>query len=91
MLADPDAIRFDGFGNLYFPDWGNSRIRMLAADGTVHTVAGSATQGFGGDGGRATDAQLDLVDPSASSGLVFDNQGHLFISDLANDRVRKIT
>ncbi len=91
MLHDPDAIRFDGFGNLYFPDWGNNRIRRwnMATD-LVDTVAGGATAGNGGDGGLATNAQLQIDNSCCSSGLVFAADGSLLISDLSNNIVRKI-
>ncbi len=91
QVHDPDAIRFDGFGNLYFPDWGNNRIRRWSSTtDLVDTVAGSGTAGNSGDNGLATNAQLKIDDGCCSSGLVFAADGSLLISDMANNLVRKI-
>lgn len=54
--------------------------------GTISTVAGTGTIGAQGDNGAATAAQLNT--PSAAA---FDNQGHLFVTDTANNEVREIT
>jgi sugar lactone lactonase YvrE len=52
---------------------------------TIASIAGTGTAGYLGDGGQATAAQFN-----APSGLVFDNAGNLYISDTANNRIRKI-
>src|SRR6266542_3393856 len=56
------------------------------APGTLLIVAGTGPKGFSGDGGPATQAQL-----SAPFGLAFDAAGNLFIAELTNARVRKVT
>ena len=45
QLADPIGLEFDGSGNLYFGELGNSRIRKIAADGAhvITTVAGNGS------------------------------------------------
>src|SRR5437588_7171176 len=53
--------------------------------GTILTVAGNGTSGFSGDGGPATQAQLN--GPSA---LAFDAFGDLFIGEGANACVRRV-
>jgi len=53
--------------------------------GIITTVAGSGEQGFSGDGGQATDAALDTP-----QGLALDSQGHLFLADSNNHRIRRI-
>src|SRR5436190_20882361 len=53
---------------------------------TISTVVGNGTDGFAGDGGPATDAQIN--NPSA---LAFDTSGNLYIADQLNNRVRKVT
>jgi len=50
-------------GELYFTEEGNHRVRKIDSAGTIQTVAGDGTVGFGGDGGPATSAQLTT--PSA--------------------------
>jgi uncharacterized protein (TIGR03437 family) len=75
----------DPMGNLIFADRGNHRIRKInMADGTISTLAGTGTAGFGGDGGIATGALLQL--PQAA---VMDAAGNLYISDSGNNRIRR--
>jgi len=84
-LSVPYGVALDAAGNLYIADQGNFRIRRVAADGIITTVAGTGTHGFSGDGGPATNAQL-----SASYGLALDAAGNLFIADSGNSRVRAV-
>ena len=86
MLAHPCGLALDGGGNLYIADPGNNRIRMINPTGYISSVAGSAVQGFGGDGGLATYAQLD-----APEGVVVDRFGDLYFTDTLNNRVRKLS
>src|ERR1019366_3934918 len=52
-------LAFDSAGNLYISDELNGRVRKVnQATGIVMTVAGNGTQGFTGDGGSATSAEL---------------------------------
>jgi uncharacterized protein (TIGR03437 family) len=82
------AIRLDidNAGNIYFTDSDNHRIRKVAPNGIITTVAGTGTSGFSGDGGPATSAQL-----SFPIGIAVDSAGNLYIADNANQRVRKVT
>ena len=57
----------------------------LALGGTISTVAGDGTEGFGGDGGSATSAQL-----AGPTGVAVDSSGNLFITDINYERVRKV-
>ena len=59
----PSGIAVDSAGNLYIADYANNRIRKVS-NGVITTVAGNGTQGFSGDNGPATSAQLYV--PSAS-------------------------
>ncbi len=75
---------------LYFAERGGARVWKSEIPNpgglTVPTlVAGDGTQGFGGDGGPATDAQLDNP-----SDIVADSVGNLYIADLGNHRVRRV-
>lgn len=84
-LSYPTGLAFDGQGNLFIADRDNHRIRRVASDGTISTVAGDGTGGFGGDGGPALAAQLN-----SPTGVAVDAQGQLFIADHDNHRVRMI-
>ena len=78
------GITTDSRNRIYFSD-SNNVVRMVDNAGIIHAVAGDGTQGFGGDGGPATSAQL-----SAPQGVSVDNDGNLYIADEFNNRVRKV-
>ena len=52
----------------------------------ITTVAGNGIQGYGGDGGEAVNAEFQYP-----GGLALDAGGNLYIADLGNNRVRKLT
>ena len=82
----PEGLAVDAAGDLYIADNGNNRIRRVAANGTITTVAGTGTAGSTGDGGPATKALL-----SHPWGVALDSSGDLFIADYGNSRIREIT
>jgi tetratricopeptide (TPR) repeat protein/sugar lactone lactonase YvrE len=90
-LSGPNDMVADGEGNLYIADAGNSRVRRVAPDGTITTVAGTGRvryngeSGYDGDGGPATLARL-----SHPSSLALDAEGNLYIGDFGNHAVRKV-
>ena len=84
-LNQNQGARFDAAGNLYFADCGNGAIRKIDTSGIINTVAGNGTNGFSGDGGPATAAEL-----SCPSGVAIDASGELFIADFFNNRIRKV-
>jgi hypothetical protein len=86
QLNVPGVIGFDDFGNGYITDSANQRIRQVDAEGIITTVVGTGIPGFSGDGGPATAAQLRLP-----RGPAFDSAGNLYLADVLNNRVRKIT
>jgi DNA-binding beta-propeller fold protein YncE len=83
-LYDPHGVAIDSAGNVYIADTLNNRIRKVS-NGIITTVAGGGSQGLG-DGGPATSAQL-----SAPIGVAVDSAGNLYIADLNNYRIRKVS
>ena len=84
MAVSPD-------GSLYIADTGSNRIRRVAPDGIITTVAGNGQSCFlttarCGDGGRATFAQLN-----APYGVAVGPDGSLYIADRGNSRIRRVT
>lgn len=86
QLYGPVGVAVDIAGNLFIADSYNSRIRKVTPEGMISTAAGNGTAGFSGDGGPATSAQL-----YQPSDVAVDFEGNLFISDLVNHRIRKVT
>jgi hypothetical protein len=84
-------IVYDTAGNLYFADTGNAIIRRIDGDGIARRIAGLAPEGgrpqegYSGDGGPATEAELN-----APVDLALDSDGTLYFSDVYNNCVRKI-
>jgi uncharacterized protein (TIGR03437 family) len=85
ISANHDGLAVDALGNLYIADDGHHRIRKVAPNGIITTVAGIGTQGYSGDGGQATKAQL-----YRPSGVAVDLAGNLYIADTNNRVVRKV-
>ena len=88
-IVSPGAIASDRNGHVYFTESATqcSRVRRIdAVTGAVTIVAGQASLGYGGDGGPATAAGF----AGALWGLVVDPQGHIFVTDTAANRVRRI-
>ena len=85
QLRSPLGVALDAAGNLYIADEFNNRIRKVDAAGVISTVAGTGTQGYGGDGGAATSAQLYWP-----RGVALDGAGNLYIADSGNSRIRKV-
>lgn len=72
---------------LYIADRWNQRVRAVNLDtGVITTVAGDGIQGFAGDGGPATNAQLNFP-----TGIAVDGSGDLLIADSGNSRIREVS
>ena len=85
QLNQPGGLAMDPAGNVYVADSGNNRVRKIAPDGTITTVAGCGCAGPLGDGGPATSASL-----AWPSGVAVDAAGNLYIADYENNRVRRV-
>ncbi|MZH41380.1 MAG: hypothetical protein F3740_06195 [Nitrospinae bacterium] len=84
-LNFPAGLALDWAGNLYVADRNNHRIRMISNSGIITTVAGTGKPDFGGDGGPAIEAHLNLP-----SDVEVGPNDQLYISDRSNNRIRKI-
>ncbi|MEU6811672.1 RICIN domain-containing protein [Streptomyces sp. NPDC046831] len=86
QLNLPLGVAVDSTGALHIAEYYNHRVRKVAPDGVISTVAGTGAAGFRGDGGPAVSAQLNGL-----HGVVVDGAGNLYIADLGNHRIRKVT
>jgi len=82
--TSPTGITLDADGNIYIS--GDNRVRKIDASGIITTIAGTGEHGYNGDNIPATAAKIWGAD-----GLVFDKYGNLYISDVGNSRVRKVS
>jgi trimeric autotransporter adhesin len=86
-LNSPDRVSVNGAGNFFISDSNNNVIRRV--DGItqiIKTFAGNGKFGFAGDGGPALSASFALT-----IGVVVTPQGNLYVGDLYNNRIRKVT
>jgi sugar lactone lactonase YvrE len=83
-LSLPFGVVVDNSGNLFIADEGNGRVREVNANGIITTVAGKGSGAFAGDGGQATNANID------PQGIFVDNFGYIYIADFAFDRIRQV-
>jgi uncharacterized protein (TIGR03437 family) len=85
-LNQPYGLAFDGSGNLYIADAGNSVVRKVS-NGTINTFAGlGASRGYTGDTGAANAAQL-----SFPVSIAFDSSGNAYIADDGNYVIREVS
>jgi hypothetical protein len=84
QLNSPGGVAATSSGIVYFSDSANSRIRKVKT-GIITAAAGSNVGGFSGDGGPATEAQINLP-----RGLSLDSAENLYITDVGNSRIRRL-
>jgi hypothetical protein len=85
LLNTPEGLAFDTAGNLYISDMGNNVVRMVNTAGVISTFAGNGSAGYGGDGNGAMTAGLNSPWGLATAG------NDLYIADLNNNRIRKVS
>jgi hypothetical protein len=85
-FSSPGAVAYDAKGDLFIADTNNNVIREVSAAGVVTTVAGNGMQGYSGDGGPATSAELNVP-----TGIAVDSSGNLYIADSQNNRIREVS
>ena len=92
-ISEISAIACDNAGNVYLTGISNDSagiglagiVRKIDRSGIISTFAGITVSGYSGDGGPAINAQF-----FSTSGLATDNNGNVYISDYANNTVRKV-
>lgn len=85
QLNGPSALSLLPDGTLLVADMGNNKVRAIAKDGIIRTVAGSGNKGNDGDGGPALAADLDSPVGLARQG------GATVVADYGNNRLRLLT
>jgi streptogramin lyase len=84
-LNNPFGVIRGPDGNLWFCEYDGHTVRRIDAEGNVVTVVGNGTAGYSGDGGPALAASL-----SKPHEIRFDEEGRLYIADMANHVIRKV-
>lgn len=84
VLRNPSGVAIDKWGNKYVADQYNHTIRKVSASGAITTFAGTGAAGH--VNGSATVAKFNYP-----TGLATDNDGNLYVADLGNHVIRKIS
>ena len=84
-FRNPWDVAADAVGNVYVADMSNNTIRKITPDGRVHTFAGQA--GMSGN----TDGWGNSARFNNPFGVAVDSMGNVYVSDTANNAIRKIT
>ena len=84
-IRNPTDVDIDAIGNLFIVDRWSHVIRKVDTNGIISTIAGNGTPGYSGDGGLATNAQLNNP-----WGIDVDDFGNIYITDWGNNVIRKI-
>jgi len=84
-INSPYDVEVSSTGDVYIVDNGNQRIRIVYTNGTIDTFAGNGGEGYSGDGGPATSAQL-----SFPRGVAVSSTGEVYIADTGNNCIRVV-
>jgi uncharacterized protein (TIGR03437 family) len=83
-LNRPTGVAVDTTGNMYIADYGNARVRVIRGN-IINTIAGNGNGGYDVDSGLALQVSMSPYALAASL------DGSVYISDYANERIRKLT
>jgi len=87
LIRKPRQVFIDTAGNIFFADYDNHSVwKIDAATGAISRIAGRGTSGFSGDGGPATEAELNNP-----RGVCTDASGNVYIADSENNCIRKVS
>jgi uncharacterized protein (TIGR03437 family) len=86
LLNDPVGLSIDAAGNVYITDQNVGRIRVVAPDGIITTIAGNGQFTYAGDGGSALNASFYF--PHAA---IPDGQGNIYVADTENNVIRMMS
>jgi uncharacterized protein (TIGR03437 family) len=86
ILLQPEGLAFDEHGAMYLADPGDNRVRKVDSSGRISTFAGSGFGSLHGDGGPVATSGLN-----APYDVCTDRSGNVYIADLGNARVRKVS
>jgi len=84
-IGNTCGLSVDTWGNVYFCDLDNYRVRKVDASGIITTIAGTGTLASSGDGGLAVNASLAFP-----RGVAADGSGNIYITESYGARVRKV-
>jgi len=84
LFSNPRGVAVDSLYNVYVADTGNYNIRKITPGGAVSTLAGA---GFvGNTNGKGTNAEF-----RSPSGVAVDSLYNVYVTDIENNNIRKIT
>ena len=84
-LWHPADVTVDRYGNVFFVDQDNKKLKRIDTLGLITTICGTGVAGYNGDSIAADTAQLNFPE-----GIGTDTAGNLYVADFYNGRVRKI-
>ena len=84
-LWHPADVAVDKYGNVFFVDQDNHKMKRIDTAGIITTIAGTGVPGYNGDGIAADTALLNFP-----QGIAVDTFGNVYIADFYNSRVRKV-
>lgn len=84
-LTSPGGLAVDSAGDIFIADTEDNVVREITTNGNIKLVAGDGTEGYSGDNGQATSAELDS--PQA---VAVNAAGDVFIADTYNNVIREV-